>query len=147
MPRQPVLHLPRERLLWGAATAALLVLALNKQLDLQLFTSRLGRCLSRSGEADLAGFDLQRTLAVGFLALATACVTALLVACRKALAANWPLLLGLALIALFLLLRVSRLEHLTWLSQSRINYNRLHRLIEAAGLVTLILAALLKRRA
>ena len=68
-------------------------------------------------------------------------------ACRKALAANWRLFLGLALIALFLLLRVSRLEHLTWLSQSRINYNRLHRLIEAAGLVTLILAALLKRRA
>ena len=141
--RPPVLHLPHERLLWGVATVVVVVLSLNKQLDLQLFTARLGRCLTRGG-ADMAGFDLQYSLALWFLALAAAGIIALMVACRRALADNAPLLFGLGLIALFLILRVSRLEHLGWLSQSWINYNRLHRLIEGAGLVVLIFAALRK---
>ena len=47
--------MPRERLLWGLATLAVLVLALNKQLDIQLILLQVGRCVARINDTPHLG--------------------------------------------------------------------------------------------
>lgn len=139
------LSLPRERLLWVMATLAVLLLALNKQLDLQLFMARIGRCVAETEGSYLERFGLQRTFALWFLAVTALSLAVLAYGCRGALRGNLPLLLGLGLMAAFLMLRVSRSQHLDQLFRGGVNSTRLHRMIEASGLVVLVYAALRKR--
>ena len=134
--------LPRERLLWGMATLALLVLALNKQLDIQLILLQVGRCVAHTEGWRPERFDLQRTFGAWFLAIAILFLLGLTYLCRRALRANLPLILGLGFLSAFLILRISRLQHLELLFDTRVNSTRLQRVIEASALVILIYAAL-----
>lgn len=136
-----------ERRMWIIASTILLLLAINKQLDLQHYMNKVGHCVyARSGliaEKDAARSDFG-TLILALAAIGTA---ALIWAFRRHLANNLPLIAGLALIALYLAMQVSRFEHLAGGLLQRLAELRVHRLIEAAGLLTLLYASLHRRRA
>ena len=144
-----VLSMPKggERSLWAVASVILLLLALNKQLDLQHYINKVGRCvLSRSGdiaETGTAQSDFG-TLVLGLAAVASA---ALIWTFRKHLASNLPLIAGLALVALYLAMQVTRFEHLAGGLLQKLADLRVHRLIEGVGLLTLLYASLRQRRA
>ena len=61
---------------------------------------------------------------------------------RDLLAANWPLVAGLGLLAIYLAIQVSRFEDLAGGLLQHMAELRLHRVIEAFGLLTLLYAAL-----
>ena len=132
--------------MWGIAATILLLLAVNKQLDLQYYMNKVGYCVfARSGlmaDKDAAQSDLGAVI----LLLATLGSAVLIWAFRRHLASNLPLIAGLALIALYLAMQVSRFEHLAGGVLQSLAQLRIHRLIEAAGLLTLMYAALRKPR-
>lgn len=136
-----------ERSMWGVASVIVLLLALNKQLDLQHYMNKVGYCtFYRSGmmsEKDAAQSDFGALV----LLLAAIGTAALIWIFRRHLAANLPLIAGLALIALYLAMQVSRFEHLAGGLLQRLAQLRVHRIIEAAGLLTLLYASLRKRSA
>lgn len=132
----------RERWLWGLAAGALLLLAVNKQLDLQSFVTGTARCLAREqGWYDLRR-SYQREAVLILIGIAAAGSVASLLLFRRTLGGSRLLLIGLAGLVTFVLIRAVSFHHMDQFLGRRLLSIRLHRLIETGSLVVVILAAL-----
>lgn len=130
-----------ERLLWGAATVLIVLMTINKQLDLQHYVNLVGRCWARQeGLADLRE-TFQRVFGLAVLALGLGATVWLGRATRPALRRNRPLIWGLGLLGLFLVVEVARFQHLLGAPGEWIERLRLHRMLEGTALLVLIWAA------
>jgi hypothetical protein len=137
--------LPRERLLWVVCTLAVVVLAINKQLDLQQTIVWVGRCVAKQEGWFDQRLVFQRNFGMTVLALITAGILALGWASRAVLKPNWPLILGMALMTGFVMLQVTRFEQLSGdLAKAMVSL-KLHRITEGTALCVLIWSALRKR--
>ena len=101
----------RERLMWSMLAAGLLVLAVNKQLDLQSGLTAIGRC-----HAQAAGwYGEHRRVQAAFIGVVA--LTAVLGAVglgwslRRRLRRLWPVVLGTALILGFVTIRAASFHH------------------------------------
>ena len=133
--------LPRERLLWLVCTAVLVLMTVNKQLDLQQTLIWVGRCVARNEGWLDQRLVFQRNFGLMVLTLVAIAVMALGWACRGVIAANWRLILGMALLTGFVILQVARFEQQAGSLGHMVVKLRLHRPLEGAALVTLIWAA------
>lgn len=137
---------PRERLMWVIATLVVLFLTFNKQLDLQQLMNWTGRCVAyHEGWFDQRE-SVQHDFGLTVMALAGAAILLLLWICRGVLTANRGLILGMLLMAAFVFLQVARFEQLAGGAGQAIARLKLHRILEAIALVTLIAAARRKAR-
>jgi hypothetical protein len=137
----------RERLFWWIASATMLALAANKQLDLQSLLTMIARC-----HAQLSGWYNDRRVVqevfivmiaiAGMLSLA---LMALLL--RGILGRVWPALLGLGFVCLFVLVRAASFHHVDIFLGSAIGGIKMNWLLELPGPTLVALVALHRRRA
>lgn len=136
----------RERWLWGLAAALLLVLAVNKQLDLQVFVTATLRCVARAEGWYGARRGLQAEATLALIVLAAVALPALAFVFRKVLRRNLLLLTGTVLLVVFVLIRAISFHHLDQFLHTDVLSVRLHRLIEGAALGLILLAGLMRLR-
>lgn len=138
--------LRRERRFWIIVTGLMLVLALNKQLDLQSLLTMIGRC-----HAQLAGwYDIRRQVQEGFIiavalgGLVTLGVLALLL--RGILGRVWLALAGLGFVCVFVVVRAASFHHVDVTLGSSISGIKLNWLLELPGPTLVALVALHRQR-
>ena len=109
----------RERHFWTGAAALLVLLGLNKQLDLQTFVTRFGRTLARS-EGWYSDRRLVQALFILLLgAVAIGCIAALSVWLRRSASAVKIALLGCVLLAGFVVMRAASFHHMdAWVTRN-----------------------------
>ncbi|MFM1822214.1 MAG: hypothetical protein RI967_480 [Planctomycetota bacterium] len=99
-----------ERRFWVALAGALLLLAFNKQLDLQIAVTRLARDFAKEGGWYRERKTLQVALSAAALLAATGAFAWVAWRLRAARARVWPALAGLALLAAYVALRLVSLH-------------------------------------
>lgn len=117
----------REQLFWWSASAIMLFLAVNKQLDLQTLLTQIGRC-----NAQLSGWYAERRVIQRDFILAVAAAGLVLLAglallLRGLLARIWLALLGLGFVCLFVVVRAASFHHMdmllgTWVFGVKMNW-------------------------
>lgn len=141
---------PAERLFWCVILAVTILLGINKQLDLQILLTAIGRCISR----DQGWYSERRAFQVEFIrVLLATTVTLLIVAMwlmRRHLRRNALALLGLGFTAGFVAIRAISFSHFDAFIYSRTLLTlRFNFLLENAGLLLIAVnaVALLRRPA
>lgn len=123
----------RERLFWGALGIGMLLLALNKQLDLQTLLTAAARCM-----AQLQGwYETPRIVQVGFIAgifvLMVLLFGAACMALRGTLHRNGLAIAGLVFVLGFVLIRAAGFHHMDRLISIEVHSIRLNWVLEMAG--------------
>lgn len=136
----------RERAFWLFAALCLLLLGLNKQLDLQTLLTGWGRDLAR----EQGWYRERRPFQKAVILI---CGTSVMLAgawiawaCRGLRAAVWVTLTGLALLALFVLVRAASFHHLDVALRTLVWGEKLHVVLELAGIAVAGLGAVLALR-
>jgi len=137
---------PGEGAFWRGIFIMLVLLGINKQLDLQSALTDLGRIL-----AFLQGWYAQRqTVQVWFiLGVAAVCLLvaiALLVLARKAPAPTWVALIGMAIVLAFVLIRAASFHHIDRFINARILGLKWNWVLEMGGLSVVLLGSEWRRR-
>jgi hypothetical protein len=132
----------RERWFWRITAAILLLLAVNKQLDLQSLLTVFARC-----HAQLSGwYEDRRGVQEAFIYLVAAggilgfALSAYLL--RGILGRVWPALAGLAFVCVFVVIRAASFHHVDVLLSSMAAGIRLNWLLELPGPTLVALHAL-----
>ncbi|WP_289069449.1 hypothetical protein [uncultured Aliiroseovarius sp.] len=128
-----------QRWFWVSTGIFLMLLALNKQLDLQTYLLAVGRCFSRlQGWYDVRR-EVQLLVALVATGLVTGWVAWIMLGLRGALSKMWLALSGLVALGLFVALRLFEMFHV-------VDGGRLDapaRVFEITGPILLILAVVL----
>ncbi len=132
----------RERTFWGIATFVLVILALNKQLDLQVFLTATARCVARAQGWYEQRRLLQRELTVALIIAGAIVGMIALYSLRHALRRNAMAAIGLILLIFFVMIRMVSFHHMDHFLGMDVANMRLHRWVEGAGLVMVILGGL-----
>ncbi len=132
----------RDRLFWIGCAALLLLLGLNKQLDLQGYITTAGRTLARQE----GWFEYRRLVQAGFIVLlciAAAAVLAVLAAwLRRSAAAVKVAALGIVLLFTFILWRAASFHHMdVWVTRN-VAGMRSGWWLELAGIVMIGISAM-----
>ena len=134
------------RVFWALLTVLLILLAANKQLDLQSALTATGKCLARAQ----GWYGSRRIVQAGFIvALLAALVVGLAVAARTlrgSLARNALALSGLAIVFGFVMVRAVSFHHVDYLIGSHSLGVSNNFLFENAGLLLIALNALVLLR-
>ena len=131
----------KERRFWGVMTAILLLLCINKQLDLQTaMTEFLRGCAKREG-----WYAIRREFQIAFIAaltvsLAVYSVVFFLLA-RRLPASSKVSGLGLIGIAVFVLIRAASFHHVDRLLGERILHFKLNWILELGGISIVLVGA------
>ncbi len=136
----------RERVFWVGLGLFLAFMAVNKQLDLQVWTTATGRCVARAEGWYRQRREVQaefvRLLALGLGAI----MLALIVYLRKSLRRNWVAILGLIVLAGFIIQRAVSFHHLDRALHVEILTLRAHRWVELGGLALILLGVVMRER-
>ncbi|WP_309667553.1 isopropylmalate isomerase [Tabrizicola sp.] len=132
----------RERAFWSLAAVLLVLLGINKQLDLQSFLTAVGRCdaLAQGWYEDRRAIQRMFILVAIGVGAAGLLATGLLL--RETLARTGIALLGLGFVTIFVVTRAASFHHMdalinTWIGGVRINW-----VLELFGPLLVIAAAL-----
>ena len=136
----------RERLFWMLAGLAMLLLGINKQLDLQTALTAWGRKMAREG----GWYHQRREFQAAFLTAAVA------VAAATALGLAWlvrgmrprvmVVLAGLCLLGLFVLVRAASFHHVDVALRVPVFGLKLHTVLELTGIAIVLAGAGWPRR-
>ncbi len=129
----------RERVFWTLAALGLLILAVNKQLDLQVYATDALRCIA---QAD-GWFDRRRMVQAVITVLAVAAALVLAFVLLRLLSGTYRrsavLLCGLAFLTFLILLRIIAANHMQETFRTGWLTFWLYRRMEAAALAVIIL--------
>lgn len=125
--RFPAPTAQRERVFWALASALLLALAVNKQLDLQSALTAAGRCLAQAQGWYDDRHQVQAAFILGLSVCGLLALLALAALLRGTLQRTWLALLGLASVTLFVASRAAGFHHMdalinTWVGGVRVNW-------------------------
>lgn len=131
----------RERTFWVMATLLLALLAVNKQLDLQVFVTGTGRCIARAEGwyEDRRLLQVEATLVLAVLGLAV--ILGAIWLLRGTLSRNLIPVIGLILVLTFVMMRVVSFHHLDAFLRTEFLSIRLHRIVEGLALLVVIWGA------
>lgn len=135
-----------DRRLWWGAALFLLLLTVNKQLDLQSYITIVGRCMAKGEGWYAHRFAVQKLVTYGVIAVVGALILFVLAFLRRLIHGNSLLLAGLLLLTGFIIIRMISFHHMDQLLRTEVFSIRLHRLIEGGALSVVLLAALLRLR-
>jgi hypothetical protein len=132
----------RDRLFWMGCAALLLLLGLNKQLDLQGYITTAGRSLARQ-EGWFEYRRLVQAAFIGTLCIGAAALLAILAAwLRRSVAAVKVAALGIVLMFTFILWRAASFHHMdVWVTRN-VAGMRSGWWLELAGIGVIILSAI-----
>lgn len=134
-------HTAQQRLFWISVAVLLLLLAINKQLDLQSLLTDIGRMMARK-QGWYRERDQVQILFV--IALGIACVitmTGLIYYFRKILVTNFIALAGLTLLVFFIMVRAVSFHYADIFLRSQILGIKLYQLVEMGGILLVALNA------
>lgn len=137
---------PEEKLLWWMFVAGLVLLGVNKQLDLQSAFTEMGRMIA----AYQGWYESRREVqvwfikAVGFLAVVMGLLMAFLV--RRTTLATRISVVGCVLLLAFVFIRAASFHHFDLLINHRVGGVRLNWVFEIGGLMIIGLGARLRTR-
>lgn len=134
----------RERLLWGLIAGLMLVTALNKQLDFQTLIITAGRCLAKEQGWYEDRRLVQRDFILALLALTTLTGAALIWLLRGIVRRNLTALLGLCVLAAFIVTKAGHVFHIFEPEQELGDYllHIMTTILEALSPLLIIVAAL-----
>lgn len=136
----------REQLFWWLSALLLVLLALNKQLDLQSLLTSLGRCVA----VDQGWYDdrriVQRWFVVSVLTGGALIVTALGLLLRDTFARTGLALLGLGFVSVFVVIRAASFHHMDTLIDGRMLGFRINWLLEMPGPLIVLMASVFAAR-
>jgi len=130
-----------ERRFWSALTVCLVLLAINKQLDLQTWFTLTGKHLAQQ-----TGWYAQRqTVQAAFVLVmaASALVLLLLISrlARKTVRQYRVALAGVIFLGCFIVIRAASFHHIDQMLGWQFGYLRMNHLLECGGIVLVALAA------
>lgn len=138
----------RARALWVLLLLAMVVLGINKQLDLQSLLTAVGRCVAKSQGWYEERRTVQRAFVEALLAAGVLVLAFGLFLLRRHLRQHGTALLGLAVVASFVAVRAVGFHHVDAFINSHLMDVRFNVILENAGLVLIALNAIwLLRRA
>lgn len=137
----------RERRFWVLAAVVMLLLAVNKQLDLQSLLTMIARC-----HAQLAGwYDIRRVVQETFIYLVAAggviALGLLALLLRGILGRVWLALVGLGFVCVFVVIRAASFHHVDVLLGGTAGGLRLNWLLELPGPILVTAVAFHRRKA
>jgi hypothetical protein len=136
----------RERMFWGLCSIALVLLAANKQLDLQSLLTSVARCVA----VDQGWYENRRMMQRGFIMAVAAAGTLGLLACgffmRATFARTGLAILGLGLVCTFVAIRAASFHQVDILIDAKVVGVRLNWLLELPGPLLIMLATALAGR-
>lgn len=139
----PAATMLRERRFWIVVAVLMLMLAINKQLDLQSALTAAGRCMAKAQ----GWYQDRRSVQLGFLiALAGAAlllVVTILLALRGTLARSGLPALGLGFVCAFVLMRAVSFHHADRLLGAPMGGLRTNTILEWAGPLLIAAGALM----
>lgn len=135
----------RLRLFFLTLGAALLLLGLNKQLDLHILITQLGREIANRHGWFSARRTVQLYFAAGIAAAAIALASLVIAAMRPLWRRTWPAILGMTLIIASGTIRLASIYHVSEKLGLRPAPPWLHLLLDLAGSASVALAALRKK--
>ena len=136
--------LPRgHQMLWLAVAGLMLLLGINKQLDLQSLLTQIGRdtALAQGWYEQRGG--MQRAFIVAMAAAGALGMAALFALTRRQRRRNWPALAGLCLLTVFLVIRAASFHHVDAMIHGRIAGVKLNWLMELGGIAMVCVAAII----
>jgi hypothetical protein len=136
----------RERWFWWIAAAIMLVLAVNKQMDLQTLFTLVARC-----HAQLAGWyeirrDIQREFILGVAVAGAGFLALLAVFLRGILGRVWLALLGVGFVCVFVVVRAASFHHVDTLLGSWVLGIKMNWVLELPGPSLVALVAVRRSR-
>jgi hypothetical protein len=136
----------RERTIWGGLSAALFLLGINKQLDLQSAFTEIFRIIAKSDGwyQDRKVYQGLFILALGLAALAVVCVLAYLA--RKLSAWTKLAVTGSVLIIGFVVIRAASFHNFDAFIHSRIFSIKMNWILELGGIAVVLWSALMRRK-
>jgi hypothetical protein len=135
----------RDRRVWYGTALLLLLLMINKQLDLQSALTAFARC-----HAQIYGwYEDRRPIQLAFIAsvalIAAIVFLSMLLSLRGSIGRNLLLLAGLLLLLSFVAIRAAGFHHFDILIQQQIGPFQMNHVLELGSLLILFLAGLLRR--
>ena len=135
-----------ENTLWRAMFLLLVLLGINKQLDLQSAITELGRVLA----SEEGWYDERRTVQLWFvLGVAAVCLALaimLLGLARNAPLATWIALLGMTVLLAFVLIRAASFHHIDRFIGDRILGLKWNWILEMGGISIVLLSSEWRQR-
>lgn len=136
----------RERLFWWFAAGVLMLLAINKQLDLQSLLTSVARCLAMNQ----GWYEDRRAVQVWFVGVVAAVgglgIVALGFLLRNTFARTGLAVAGLGFVCVFVAIRAASFHHVDTLIDGRLFGLRLNWLLEMPGPLIVLVAAIRQSR-
>jgi hypothetical protein len=131
----------RERLFWWVSAGMLLLLAVNKQLDLQSLLTSIARCMA----VEQGWYDMRRDVQLWFVetvaVLGAVALAAAALYFRKTFRRTGLAVLGLAFVATFVVVRAASFHHVDLLIDREVFGLRLNWILELSGPCLILWAA------
>lgn len=129
----------RQRLFWLGLSIILLMLAVNKQLDLQSALTATGRCLSKAQGWYEDRRSIQITFILAIIGLSGIIAVWLFWVMRREIALIWPALVGIVSLLAFIAIRAAGFHHFDRFIGFEFGGVRMNVILELGG--TLLIAA------
>jgi len=133
----------RTAFFWIACSTLLVILGINKQLDLQTLLTNIGRAVAREGGWYEQRREVQRAFVKGLLLASGGVFLVCGVLMRRALRRLWPALAGIILLAAFVLVRAVSFYHVDHVLSGRLAGVKVRTLMELGGIACVGMSALL----
>jgi hypothetical protein len=138
---QPATRRTRERLFWALAATLLLLLAVNKQLDLQTFLTELARCHAETHDWYEQRRIIQRDFILAIAAGGLAVIYLLRRMLRGTLRRTGVALVGLGFVTTFVVIRATSFHYTDVLVNTYVFGVRVSGVLEIVGPVLVLLNA------
>jgi hypothetical protein len=137
---------PRERLFWLLAGLVMLVLGINKQLDLQTALTAWGRQMARDGGWYGERRAFQKAFMLGALAAVAVSAAGFAWLVRGLRVPVLVAVAGLCLLGLFVLVRAASFHHIDVAMRTPVLGLKLHTVLELIGIGIVIVGAAWQQR-
>ncbi len=132
----------RQRIFWLGLSICLLLLAINKQLDLQSALTAAGRCLAKTQGWYEERHAIQIKFILAIIAANTVVAASLAWAMRREFTFIWPALLGLVGLLAFIAIRAAGFHHFDQFIGFEIGGMRMNGILELGGIALIAANAL-----
>jgi hypothetical protein len=134
--RSPALHdaAKNPRLLWGSVSALMLLLAVNKQLDIQSLFTDIGRAIAKSQGWYGQRRTVQFWATIGIGAAGSIAFLALFLLLKDQFRQHWLLLTGIVFLLTFIVMRAASFHHFETILDLRLRSVRLNWAFELLGI-------------
>lgn len=140
------LPIDRERIFWATLALGLLVLGINKQLDLQTALTEIGRLIAHHQGWYEARHAVQQRFVYSVAALAGLAGVIVAYLARKTAGGTIVALIGGVLLLGFVVVRAASFNHFDYLINSKFLWLRLNWIMEIGGITIVIVGAVWRLR-